>query len=141
MKNIVIALAAFFALVSCTTERTPEQKAADLIAARFDSLAIDCKVVSVAVKDTIRQELTTADPGYKELRDKWIALMEARVSPLAPEYKAARQAMEDYENAWIGEPIAVTYTCVVECEDFFMKMMLESGAFAVNMEHTKIIEQ
>ena len=140
MKKLVLFLAAVFALASCVSEKTPEEKVADLLTARFDSLALDCKVVSVALKDTLRAELTTADPGYKELRDKWYALMDARVNPGAPEYKAARQAMQDYEEAWVGEPIALAYTCIVECEEVILKTMIESGEFAISLDHTRILD-
>ena len=140
MKQLVLIIAAAFALASCVSEKTPEQKVTDLLTARFDSLALDCKVVSVALKDTLRSELTTADPGYKELRDKWYALMDARVDPSAPEYKAARQAMEEYEEAWVGEPVALSYTCIVECEEVILKAMIESGEFAIALDHSKILD-
>ena len=111
MKRFIIAVVALVLAVSCATERTPEEKVMQLLTEHFDSLALDCKVVSVALKDTLRAKLTTEDPGYKELCDKWTALMDARVDPWAPEYKAARQAMADYEAAWVGEPIAYEYSC------------------------------
>lgn len=140
MKNFVFAIFLALALVSCASEKTPEQKVSDLLTARFDSLALDCKVVSVALKDTLRAELTTADPGYKELRDKWVALMEAGVDPWSPEYKAARQAMADYEAAWVGDPVALSYTCIVECEELLLKSMIEAGEFAVALDYTKILD-
>lgn len=141
MKRMIIAAACMLlCMVSCVSEKTPEEKVKDLITARFDSLAVDCKVVSVAVKDTLRTELTTADPGYRQLYDAWRALMDARVDPWAPEYKAARQAMAEYEEAWVGEPMALTYTCIVECEDVMLKAIVESGEFAVSLDHTKILD-
>lgn len=140
MKKLVLFLAAVFVLAACASEKTPEQKVADLLTARFDSLALDCKVVSVTLKDTLCAELTTADPGYKALRDKWFALMEAGASPVSSEYKAARQAMADYENAWVGEPVALSYTCVVECEEVVLKAMIESGEFAIALDHSKILD-
>lgn len=140
MKKLVIIFAAIFAAVSCATERTPEEKVADLLTARFDSLAVNCKVVSVALKDTLRAKLTTADPGYKEVCDKWYALMDARVDPWAPEYVAARQAMKDYENAWVGEPIALEYTCIVESDEVLLKAMIESGSFAIALDYSKILD-
>lgn len=140
MKKIVLFLVAVFALAACASEKTSEQKVADLLTARFDSLALDCKVVSVALKDTLRAELTTADPGYKALRDKWFALMEAGASPVSTEYKAARKAMQEYEDAWVGEPVAVTYTCIVECEEVMLKAMIESGEFAIALDHSKILD-
>ena len=140
MKRITLFILAAIALASCSVEKTPEQKVADLLTARFDSLALDCKVVSVALKDTVRQELTTADPIYKELTESWWALMDAGADPFGAEYKAARKAMQDYEDAWVGEPVALTYTCIVECEEILLKSMIESGAFAVNLEHTKILD-
>lgn len=140
MKKIVLFLVAVFALASCVSEKTPEQKVAELLTARFDSLALNCKVVSVALKDTLRSELTTADPGYKVLRDEWFALMEAGASPVSSEYKAARQAMADYENAWVGEPVALSYTCIVECDEILLKSMIESGEFAIALDHSKILD-
>lgn len=140
MKKFIIFLAATIAAASCASERAPEEKVAGLLTARFDSLALDCKVVSVALKDTIRQKLTKADPEYKRLCDEWYALMDARVSFSSPEYQAAREAMKAYEAAWIGKPIALSYTCIVECDDAMVKMLVESGAFAVDLDHTKILE-
>ncbi len=140
MKKIILFAIAAFALISCAAERTPEQKVAALLTARFDSLALDCKVVSVALKDTLRAKLTTADPGYRDLCNKWHALMDARVDPRAPEYKAARQAMRDYEDTWVGEPIALAYTCIVECEETLLKAMIESGEFAISLDYSKIQE-
>lgn len=140
MKKLVLFLAAVFALAACASEKTPEQKVADLLTARFDSLALDCKVVSVALKDTLRAELTTADPGYKALRDEWFALMEAGASPVSSEYKAARKAMQEYEDAWVGEPVAVTYTCIVECEEVLLKATVESGEFAIALDYSKILD-
>ncbi len=140
MKRLVLIISAVFAIASCVSEKTPEQKVANLLNARFDSLALNCKVVSVALKDTLRAELTTADLGYKELCDKWHALMDARVDPLAPEYRMARQEMLDYEDAWVGEPIAFAYTCVVECEDVILKAMIESGEFAISLDYSTILD-
>lgn len=139
MKNIILVLVSFILVVSCVAERTPEEKVAELLTERFDSLALNCKVVSVAFKDTLRSELTTADPGYKELYDKWVALMDARVDLWSPEYKAARQAMADYEASWVGEPIALSYTCIVECDELLLKAMIESGEFAISLDHSKIL--
>lgn len=140
MKRFIIAVAALVLAVSCATERTPEEKVMQLLTEHFDSLALDCKVVSVALKDTLRDKLTTEDPGYKELCDKWTALMDARVDPWAPEYKAARQAMADYEAAWVGEPIAYEYSCIVECEELLLKAMIESGGFAISLDHSRVLD-
>lgn len=140
MKKMLFILAAVVAAVSCATERTPEEKVADLLTARFDSLALDCKVVSVALKDTLRAELTTADPGYKALCDEWRALMDARVDPWAPEYLEALQAMKDYERTWVGEPVALSYTCIVECDELLLKSMIESGSFAIALDYSKILD-
>ncbi len=140
MKKYIILLAALVALAACAPERTPEEKVADLITARFDSLAVDCKVVSVALQDTIRQKLTTADPEYKKLTQAWRDLMSAGADPFGPEYTAARQAMADYEAAWVGEPVALKYTCIVECEDVILKALVEDGAFAVSLDHSRILD-
>lgn len=140
MKKLVLFLAAVFAIASCVSDKTPEEKVTDLLTARFDSLSLDCKVVSVALKDTLRAKLTTADPGYKELSDKWRALMDARVDPWAPEYIAARQAMQEYEDAWIGTPIALTYTCTVDCKVDILKAIIESAEFAISLDYSKILD-
>lgn len=140
MKNLVAFVFLALALASCASEKTPEQKVSDLLTARFDSLSLDCKVISVTLKDTLRTKLTTADPGYKELSDKWHALMDARVDPWAPEYLAARQAMQEYEATWVGDPFALSYSCTVECEEPLLKAMIESGSFAVALDHSKILD-
>lgn len=142
MKRFIL-LSFVLALVSCgprVVEKTPDEKVADLLNARFDSLALNCSVHSVALKDTLWAELTSADPEYRELGEKWLALMEAGVSPNADEYKAARQAMKDYEEAWVSEPVALVYTCIVECDEFVLKSMIESGEFAISLDRSKILE-
>lgn len=140
MKRLFLFIAAVLALASCAPKKTPEQKVADLLTARFDSLALNCEVVSVALKDTIRAELTTADPGYKELTDKLRALMNEGADPWGDEYKAARQAMKEYEDAWVGEPVALSYTCIVRTDELVLKALIESGEFAVSLDHSKILE-
>lgn len=140
MKKLAFVLLAM-AVFSCQqAPQTPEEKVSDLLTARFDSLALNCKVVSVQLTDTVRAKLTTADPGYKQLVDNWRSLMDARVSPTSPEYVAARQAMKDYESNWIGQPLALKYSCIVDCEDAMLKAMVESGEFAISLDHSKIIE-
>lgn len=139
MKKLVLLVAAL-ALAACAGEKTPEQKVVDLLNARFDSLAVHCRAVSVEFKDTLRTKLTTADPGYRALYDKWVALMEARVSLGAPEYIEARGAMAEYEAAWVGEPVALLYSCTVETEDALLKAMVESGEFAISLDHSAILE-
>lgn len=140
MEKLILVIVSVFALAACVPEQTPEQKVTDLLTARFDSLAVDCKVVSVALKDTLRAELTTADPGYKALRDEWLALMYAGMDPSSSEYKAARQAMIDYEIAWVGDPVALSYTCIVECEDVMLKALMESGEFAIALDYSRILD-
>lgn len=140
MRKYLIMLAALVALAACAQERTPEEKVADLITARFDSLAVNCKVVSVSFQDTLRQKLTTADPEYKKLTQAWRDLMSAGADPFGAEYTAARNAMADYEAAWVGEPIALKYSCIVECEDMILKAMVEGGGFAVSLDHSKILD-
>lgn len=140
MKRFLICIVAGIVAASCAQERTPEEQVAALLNARFDSLAVDCKVVSVALKDTLRQELTTADPEYKRLTQVWRDLMTAGADPFGPEYTEARQAMKEYEAAWVGEPVALTYTCIVESEDLILKALIENSAFAVSLDHTKILE-
>lgn len=140
MKKFAWFILAALATASCSIEKTPEQKVADLLTARFDSLALDCKVVSVALKDTLRAELTTADPTYNELTETWRALLMRESDPFDDEYKAARKAMQEYEDAWVGEPVAVTYTCIVECEEVLLKAMIESGEFAIALDYSKILD-
>lgn len=140
MKKFAWFILAAIAAASCSIEKTPEQKVADLLTARFDSLALNCKVVSVALKDTLRAELTTADPTYKELTETWRALLMRESDPFDDEYKAARKAMQEYEDAWFGEPVAVTYTCIVECEEVLLKAMIESGEFAIALDYSKILD-
>lgn len=141
MKKFAAFILAAFAVVlaSCSVEKTPEQKVAALLTARFDSLALDCKVVSVALKDTIKSNVSS-DPVYKELYEKWDALLYSGISFSDPEYIEAREALLEYKAAFVGEPVALTYTCIVECEEILLKSMIESGAFAVNLEHTKILD-
>lgn len=129
-----------YVLASCAVEKTPEQKVVDLLNARFDSLAVECRAVSVEFKDTLRTKLTTADPGYRALYDKWVALMEARVSLGSSEYIEARGAMAEYEAAWVGEPVALLYSCIVEADDLLLKAMVESGEFAISLDHSAILE-
>ena len=139
MKKLVIFIIAVFALMSCAFEKTPEQKVADLLTARFDSLALNCRVVSVHLKDTVMSSYS-ADPVYRELFKAWDDLLTSGISFSSPEYIQARDAMLEYSAAWVGEPIALTYTCIVECDEILLKSMIESGEFAVNLNHTKILD-
>lgn len=60
--------------------------------------------------------------------------------PFDDEYKAARKAMQEYEDAWVGEPVAVTYTCIVECDELLLKSMIESGEFAIALDYSRILD-
>ena len=48
--------------------------------------------------------------------------------------------MEEYEETWVGEPDALSYTCIVECEEVILKAMIESGEFAIALDYSKILD-
>ena len=136
---IIAAACLLTCMASCVSEKTPEEKVKDLITARFDSLALNCKVVSVALKDTLMSKVSS-DPTYKELYKKWDDMLTSGVSLSSPEYIQAREALIQYKAAWVGAPVAVTYTCIVECDEILLKSMIESGEFAIALDYSKILD-
>ena len=135
------------ALAACGPKSHTDKSKA-LIARWADSLALDFKIVSLAVVDTIYTEMPENDSTYlaflkaaQEWDDRGFELLRAdnfdgHVEAVEKMVEA-RESAKQYKYNYKGELIGYAYELIVKSENYEIKKRVEDCWFIVNPEGTK----
>ena len=161
MRRLVL-LTAVIALFSCGPQqpRTQNEIVTDLFGQQFDSLAYDCKVVSVALIDTLFAKMPKNDPHYLELiakRDslqkvsdaawkKWIRSHDRSLnSTIYKKFTDASDAVSNTEKEIKGymrnyrASIDVyVYKIIVKSDSYELKRDVEGALYLVDTSLTRV---
>ena len=152
MKRIFFFLFVAGALSSCAP-RTHVDKTRELLTDYFDSLALDLKIASLQVVDTIYTEMPADDSTYaammdelKSIEDQQDRFMRENKNPFSDpkmdEFWEQERIVEDrakeYKYSYEGDLVGYAYEIIVKSDNLDLKKEAESKWFIINPEGTKI---
>lgn len=138
MKKFLYTIFAAALLASCA--KTQDERVADLISHRFDSLALNCELVSVALVDTIYQQMPATDPVYLRTieicdslrREELRSNRYLHTDPINPQTVDAISRLVEYMDQYEAPVEFYMYSVIVRSDEHEVKKEVESVVYLVD---------